>query len=75
MLITLKGKQSDIRRLGVNRILDVIELIHTDTYGPFHSAFWSGQQLQVTFMDDYSCYSYLHFIYKKSQSLTHVQDL
>ena len=34
----IKGKQKNVRRLGANRASDVLELIHTDIYGPFPTA-------------------------------------
>src|SRR3954469_17685208 len=39
----IKGKQTKQRRLGTNRSLDVLELIHTDICGPFSKASWNGQ--------------------------------
>lgn len=39
----IKGKPTNIRRLGANRTLDVLELIHTDICKPFTSAFWNCQ--------------------------------
>ena len=65
----IKGKQTNIRRLGVNRCSDVSELIHTDICGPFPTASWNGQQYFITFIDDYSRYGYLYLIHEKSQSL------
>ena len=40
----IKGKQTNVRRLGANRALDVLELIHTDICGPFPFGFleWSN---------------------------------
>ena len=34
----IKGKQTNVRRLGANRASDVLELIHTDICGPFPTA-------------------------------------
>ncbi|KAL4320124.1 hypothetical protein GQ457_18G006850 [Hibiscus cannabinus] len=48
---------------------DVLELIHTDIFGPFPSESWNGQQYFITFIDDYSRYGYLYLIHEKSQSL------
>src|SRR3954462_4928949 len=39
----IKGKQTKQRRLGANRSLDVLELVHTDICGPFPKASWNGQ--------------------------------
>ena len=65
----IKGKQTNVRRLGANICSDVLELIHTDICGPFPTASWNGQQYFITFIDDYSRYGYLYLIHEKSQSL------
>ncbi|RDX64091.1 hypothetical protein CR513_57388, partial [Mucuna pruriens] len=57
------------RKLGAKRAKNVLELIHTDIYGPFLTASWNGQQYFITFIDDYSRYDYLYLIHEKSQSL------
>ena len=50
----IKGKQKNIRILGANRTSDILELIHTDIYGSFPTAYWNGQQYFILFIDDYS---------------------
>ena len=65
----IKGKQTNIRRLGANRTLDFVELIHTNVYGPFPMAFWNSQQYFISLIDDYSRYDYLYLIHEKSQLL------
>ena len=65
----IKGKKTNVRRLDANRSLDVLELIHTDIYGPFPTASWNGQTYFITFIDDLSRYGYLYLIHDKSQSL------
>lgn len=65
----IKGKQTNIRKLGANRCSDVLELIHTNICGPYLTASWNGQQYFITFIDDYSRYGYLYLIHEKSQSL------
>ncbi|KAI9196779.1 hypothetical protein LWI28_026937 [Acer negundo] len=65
----IKGKQTNIRRLSANRCSNILELIHTDIYGPFPTGSWNGQQYFITFIDDYSRYGYLYLIREKSQSL------
>ena len=39
----IKGKQTNIRRLGANRCSDILELIHTDICRSFLTASWNGQ--------------------------------
>ena len=65
----IKGKQTNIRRLGANRASDVLELIYTDICGLFLTASWNGQTYFITFIDDFSRYGYLYLIHEKSQSL------
>ena len=65
----IKGKQTNVRRLGTNRSSDILELIHKDICGPFPMASWNGQQYFITFIDDFSCYGYLYLIHEKSQTL------
>ena len=65
----IKGKQSNTRRFGANRATDVLQVIHTDICGPFHTVSWNGQQYFITFIDDFSRYGYLYLIHEKFQSL------
>jgi len=39
----IKGKWTNIRKLGAERAKDVLELVHTDICGPFPSTSWNGQ--------------------------------
>ncbi|RZC02438.1 Retrovirus-related Pol polyprotein from transposon TNT 1-94 [Glycine soja] len=65
----IKGKQTNIRKLGAKRAKDVLELVHTDICGPFPTTSWNGQQYFITFIDDYSRYGYLYLIHEKSHSV------
>jgi len=62
----IKGKQTNIRKLGAKRAKDVLELVHTDICGPFPTTSWNGQQYFIMFIDDYSRYGYLYLIHEKS---------
>ena len=62
----IKGKRTNIRKLGAERAKDVLELVHTDICGPFPTTSWNGQQYFITFIDDYSRYNYLYLIHEKS---------
>ncbi|RDX62836.1 hypothetical protein CR513_58793, partial [Mucuna pruriens] len=57
------------RKLGVERVKDVLELIHTDICGHFPPASWNGQQYFITFIDDYSRYGYLCLSFKAEVEL------
>ena len=65
----INGKQTKNKRLGANRVSEVLELIHTDICELFLKASWNGQQYFILFIDDYSRYGYLYLIKEKSQSL------
>ena len=58
----IKGKRTNIRKLGVERAKDVLELVHIDICSLFLTTSWNGQQYFITFIDDYSRYSYLYLI-------------
>ena len=65
----IKGKQTNVRKVGATRSSSVLELIHIDICGSFPIASWNGQKYFITFIDNYSHYGYLYLIHKKSQSL------
>ena len=65
----IKGKQIDKGKLGANRSTNILELIHSDIYGPFPTTSWNGQRYFITFIDDYPRYGYLYLIHEKSQAL------
>ena len=65
----IKGKQTNTRRFGANKVTDVLELIHTDICGSFPTFSWNDKQYFITFIDYFSRYSYLYLIHEKSQSL------
>ncbi|PKU73374.1 Retrovirus-related Pol polyprotein from transposon TNT 1-94 [Dendrobium catenatum] len=65
----IEGKQTNIKKLGAKRSLNVLELIRTDICGPFPTVSWNGQQYFITFIDDYSRYGYLYLIHEKLESL------
>ena len=65
----IKRKQTNVKRIDVNKSSGVLELVHIDICGPFPMASWNGQQYFITFIDDYSHYGYLYLIHEKSQSL------
>ena len=65
----IKGKQTNIKKLGAERAKNVLELVHIDICGPFPTTSWNRQQYFITFIDGYSRYGYLYLIHEKSQSL------
>ena len=65
----IKGKQTNVRKVGASRTSSVLELIHTNICGSLPIASWNGQKYFITFIDDYSHYGYLYLIHEKSQLL------
>ena len=65
----VKGKQTNIKKIGANKSSGVLELVHIYICGPFPMVSWNGQQYFITFIDDYSFYRYLYLIHEKSQLL------
>jgi len=63
-----KGKTNKHRKLGAKRANDILELIHTNIYGPFPTTSWNGQQYFIRFIYGYSRHGYLYLIHEKSQS-------
>lgn len=65
----IKGKMTSSRKLGSTRSKELPEIIHTDVCGPFPTKTICGNQFFVTFIDDFSWYSYLFLISEKSSVL------
>ncbi|GMJ03846.1 hypothetical protein HRI_004053800 [Hibiscus trionum] len=51
------------------RASDLLELIHTDVYGPISTPARGGFQYIITFTDDFSRYGYIYLMHRKSESL------
>jgi hypothetical protein len=48
---------------------EVLELIHIDICGPLSTPSLSGSRYFITFIDDYSKKTWVHFLKKKSNAL------
>jgi Integrase core domain len=57
-----------MRKYTTNRMMDVLELIHTDICGPFPTATRNGHVYFISFVDNYSRYGYIYLIKEKSQT-------
>ncbi|GJZ49373.1 putative RNA-directed DNA polymerase [Tanacetum coccineum] len=64
----IKGKMTKGNKKGATRSTRLLELIHTDIFGPFPSGIGSHKSF-ISFIDDYSRYKYLFLINEKSKSL------
>jgi hypothetical protein len=65
----VKGKITRARKKGATRNKGLLEIIHTDIYGPFTSAILGGCKYFITFIDHFSCYGYILLIQEKSEAL------
>jgi GAG-pre-integrase domain len=64
-----QGKQTSMQKYTANRMMDVLELIHTDICRPFPMATRNGHVYFISFIDDYSRYDYIYLINEKTQAL------
>jgi GAG-pre-integrase domain len=64
-----KGKQTSIRKYIINRMTNVLELIHTDICGPFLTTTRNDHVYFISFINDYSRYDYIYLIKEKTQIL------
>lgn len=46
-----------------------LQLIHSDVFGPVKQPSIGGAQYMVTFLDDYSRYTWVYFMKEKSENL------
>ena len=70
VLSALKANRLKQKKLGAYRATNVLDLIHTNICGPFHTPAWNGQQYFVSFIDDHSRYAYLFLSMKSLKSWT-----
>ncbi|GJU88304.1 retrovirus-related pol polyprotein from transposon TNT 1-94 [Tanacetum coccineum] len=52
----IKGKQTKHSKKGATRSSDLLEIIHTDTCGPFDTPSFTREKYFITFIDDFSRY-------------------
>ncbi|KAJ9558495.1 hypothetical protein OSB04_013109 [Centaurea solstitialis] len=64
----IKGKMTNKNKKGANRSSSLLEIIYTDICGPFTSGLGRYKSF-ITFIDDYSRYTYVYLINEKSDSL------
>ena len=64
-----KGKMTNKRKKTAVRSQNLLELIHTDICGPFKHQTICGNVYFITFIDDFSRYSYVSLLSEKSQAL------
>jgi hypothetical protein len=65
----IQGKYVKKIKKDAKRSVEILEIIHTDIYGPFPTKNMDGYDLFITFIDDYSRYGYIYPIKKRSEIL------
>jgi len=65
----IKGKQTKHTKKGVIRSTQLLEIMHTDIYGPFDVNYFGKERYFITFIDDYSHYGYVYLLHEKSQAV------
>jgi hypothetical protein len=66
----IKGKYAkQVKEGETKRSARVLEIIHTDIYGPFPVKFVDGFDSFITFRDDFSRYGYIYPIKERSEAL------
>ena len=66
----IKGKLiTKIRNEKDDRCTKLLGVIHTNIFGPFIHPTMRGHKYFITFINDYSCYSFVEFLHEKSDSL------
>ena len=67
-----RGKMTKIRKKTTVQSSDLLEVIYTDVSGPYTATLCRNFYF-ITFIDDYSRYSYLYLIKEKAESLDKFQ--
>ena len=63
----IKGKQTKHTKKGATRSTELIEIILTDICGPFNVPSFGKEKYFITFIDDFSRYSYIYLLHEKCQ--------
>ena len=54
-------------RNGATRSIKLLEIIYTNICGPFDTPSFGKEKYFITFIDDFSRYSYIYLLHEKSQ--------
>jgi len=66
---SIKGKQTKHTKKEATRSTQLLEIVHTDIYGPFDVNSFKKEIYFITFIDDYSRYNYIYLLHEKSQQV------
>ena len=56
------------------RAKEVLDLVHTDLYGPMSTSAREGYEYFITFIDDYSRYGYIYLMRYKSEAFDKFEE-
>ena len=62
----IKGKQTKHTKKSATRSIELLEIIRTNTSGPFDVSSFGGKSYFITFIDDFSRYGYIYLLHDKS---------
>ena len=57
-----------VKKAAIRRT-QLLEIIHTDIYGPFDVPSFGGENYFIRFIDDFSRYGYVYLLHERSQSV------
>ncbi|WJZ90858.1 hypothetical protein VitviT2T_009975 [Vitis vinifera] len=65
----IKGKYTKVKKKGASRATELLECIHSDIWGPYSIPTINGHKYFLSFIDEFSRYSYVYLIREKSEAL------
>ena len=65
----IKEKYTIVKKNGALRAIELLECIHSDIWGPYSIPTINGHKYFISFIDDFSRYSYVYLIHEKSEAL------
>jgi hypothetical protein len=69
-----KHPQEKFKKGKVHRTSSPLDLIHSDLMGPFPHPSINKARYVLTFLDDYSCYTWVFFLEQKSEVFEHLKE-
>jgi hypothetical protein len=70
----IKGKMTNKSFSKHWKSSELLEVIHSDIYGPFRTKTHRGIEYFITFIDDYSRYGYIYLIRNKSEAINKFKE-
>jgi len=65
----IKGKQTKHTKKAATRSTQLLEIVGTDICEPFDVNSFRKERYFITFIDDYSRYTYVYLLHEKSQAV------